>query len=149
MGVERCTLLAPGPAATAAASASQEHASPTSLCLVVHTALLRLEYLVPRNTTDAAPLLQPQPGGGHACGWAAVAPTRASLAVRVLAMAQATPEQARPEQADAPTVTVWWPGKSNPRQLPGTLRTLDGVDGATSLHCEELPAKATEGKDEP
>ena len=125
MGVERCTLVAPGSAASASASAlvSEEHASPTSLCLVVRTALLRLEYLVPRGTPDAAPLLQPRPQGGHACGWAAVAPSRASLAVRLLAMADAKPKQAQePKQGD---VTVWWPGKLNPRQLPGTLRTLD------------------------
>ena len=123
MGVERCTLLTPGPAASASASASEEHASPTSICLVVRTALLRLEYLVPRGTPDAAPLLQPRPQGGHACAWAAVAPSRASLAVRLLAMAEARPKQARaPKQGDA---AVWWPGKLNPRQLPGTLRTLE------------------------
>ena len=45
------------------------------------TAQLRLEYIVPRDTTDAAPLLQPRPQGGHACAWAAMAPSRASLAV--------------------------------------------------------------------
>ena len=123
MGVERCTLLTPGPAASASASASEEHASPTSICLVVRTALLRLEYLVPRGTPDAAPLLQPRPQGGHACAWAAMVPSRASLAVRLLAMVEATPELARePKQGDA---AVWWPGKLNPRQLPGTLRTLE------------------------
>ena len=51
-----------------------------------------------------------------------MAPSRASLAVRLLAMAEATPEQAQPKQGDA---AVWWPGKLNPRQLPGTIRTLD------------------------
>ena len=128
MGVERCTLLTPGPAASASASASEEHASPTSLCLVVRTALLRLEYLVPRGTPDAAPLLQPRPQGGHECAWAAMAPSRASLAVRLLAMAEAKPELAQPKLAQEPKqgdAAVWWPGKPNPRQLPGTLRTLD------------------------
>ena len=66
-----------------------------------------------------------------------MAPSRASLAVRLLAMPAATPTQGEDP--------IWWPGKPNPRQLPGTLRTLDGVDGATSLRCDELPAAARLG----
>ena len=33
----------------------------------------------------------------------------------------------------------WWPGKPNPRQLVGTLRTLDMVDGSAEMNCAALP----------
>ena len=91
MGVERCTLLPPGPSASApssasaaAAAAASEHAGLTSLCLVVRTALLRLEYLVPTNTTEhPVPAegegCEARPQGGYACRWAAVAPPHLSL----------------------------------------------------------------------
>lgn len=100
-----CSLLVPPPAAG-------------ERCLVVSTAQLRLEYLA-RGATDAA--LRRRPQGGYEGGWEAEAPSRRTLAVRLLAMGGGSGDEA-----------VWWPGKANPRQLPGTLRTLDNVDGGTA-----------------
>ena len=94
--VERCTLLPPDPSppasssasasasASSAAAASSQHAGSTSLCLVVRTALLRLEYLVPTNQTEhAVPTegdsCEARPQGGYACPWAAVTPPNLSL----------------------------------------------------------------------
>ena len=53
---------------------------------------------------------------------------RRALACALLAMAEAKPEQAQPELAQDPKqgdAAGWWPGKPNPRQLPGRIRTLD------------------------
>mmetsp|Transcript_40633 Transcript_40633/g.97371 ORF Transcript_40633/g.97371 Transcript_40633/m.97371 type:complete len:938 (+) Transcript_40633:26-2839(+) len=40
--------------------------------------------------------------------------------------------------AGPPGDVVWYPGKPNPGQLAGTIRTLDGTCGGMSLKCEDV-----------
>ena len=42
--------------------------------------------------------------------------------------------------------TTWFPGKPNPQQLPGTVRTLDSQRGSMDLTCDKLPPQLQYGK---
>ena len=94
--VEQCQLLSPSPR-----------------CLVLETALLRLEYLAAPNATGES--CSRAPNGAVECAWDAAPLTKTTLKVELRLL----PGAERRVQ--------WWPGKANPRQLPGTVRTLDKV----------------------
>ena len=90
-------------------------------CLVIETALLRLEYLTAPNTTRDS--CSHEPNGAVECEWEAVPFTEATLKVELRLL----PASERRTQ--------WWPGKANPRQLPGTVRTLDKVAASYARVC--------------
>ena len=48
---------------------------------------------------------------------------------------------------DGDRSSEWHPGLPNPNQLPGTVRTLDNVDGATELRCDRLPVDQRSGRE--
>lgn len=48
---------------------------------------------------------------------------------------------------DGDRSSEWHPGLPNPDQLPGTVRTLDKVDGATELRCDRLPVDQRSGRE--
>ena len=124
-------------------------------CLVIQTKRLRLEQAAPTDATrlerrsgtatgegdggegDGGEGGQSGQGeGGEGGGvegwiapWAPPIPTSETLRVRV--------QMQQPGGSDE--VVEWWPGKPNPRQLPGTVRTLDNTHGATELRCDALP----------
>ena len=135
-----CTLL-PGP-------------SPPARCLVVSTAALRLEYAAPQRATKSkwlGPELKERPQGGYEGAWEAVAPTHATIAIKALGMGSAAASAAsggsRGAASAAEQAAVWWPGRPNPRQLPGTVRTLDKADGLSSLDCVALNAPTSEARE--
>ena len=101
----------------------------SALCLVVSTARLRLELSAPANATERQ--LLPREDGGFTAGWPPPRLGKDALRVRVRLNGQRTSE--------------WWPGKRNPRQLPGTVRTLDKADGPTELRCDALGASLRSG----
>ena len=93
-------------------------------CLVIETAQLRLEFAAP----SSAQKLERSETKGWIGAWTPSLLTNATLRVRI-AMPLPLSE------------SVWWPGRANPRQLPGTIRTLDKADGATELRCDALSAQ--------
>lgn len=104
----------------------------TSHCLVLTTARLRLELAAPPDATAAQ--LTRDTAGGHVVDWPPPRPpTSATLRVRLIL------------DASRGTTSEWHPGKPNPRQLPGTIRTLDKADGPSELVCDKLPAEARGG----
>ncbi|KAL1512178.1 hypothetical protein AB1Y20_005444 [Prymnesium parvum] len=105
-----------------------------SRCLVVSTALLRLEYAPPASngTGEACRRL---PSGVTECALESAPFTSATLRVEF----RLTPDGQK---------SAWWPQKPNPRQLEGTVRTLDMVQGAHTLVCDKLPMAARSGADD-
>ena len=94
-------------------------------CLVVETSRVRLEVLAP---SDASP----SSSAGPHVEWAPPRLTKESMRARIRMHANAESVE-------------WWPGKPNPRQLPGTIRTLDNSNGAVELRCDALPESLKEG----
>ena len=102
--------LLPVPSFTAELSGECELLNAAPRCLVITTSRLRIEQSAPSNaTTD---MLAPRNGGGLHAQWQPPTPSSSTLRVRLIldAVHQST--------------SLWWPGKANPRQLPGTIRTL-------------------------
>lgn len=122
--LEKCRLLPDAP--------------PGAHCLAIETSLVRLEYLaVLENGSPEASLFTsclPGHAGRLECRLQAQPLNSSTLQVEL----QLLPSSGRRAQ--------WWPGKPNPTQLPGTVRTLDKVQGSHSLQCDELPNDATTGE---
>lgn len=107
--------------------------SKSSRCLVLSTLLLTLELAAPNNAKGPRRLSS----GGWQCDWVAATPTAANTQVELRL------------HRDSEEVGSWWPGKPNPRQLPGTLRTLDKTSGRQrELRCDHLPAESKVGATE-
>ncbi|EOD14217.1 hypothetical protein EMIHUDRAFT_119618 [Emiliania huxleyi CCMP1516] len=99
-------------------------------CLVLTTAQLRLELSAPANATAAQIT---RGAAGLVADWPAPRLSSATLRVRLA--------------LDGDRSSEWHPGLPNPDQLPGTVRTLDNVDGATELRCDRLPVDQRSGRE--
>ncbi|EOD32572.1 hypothetical protein EMIHUDRAFT_112277 [Emiliania huxleyi CCMP1516] len=99
-------------------------------CLVLTTAQLRLELSAPANATAAQIT---RGAAGLVADWPAPRLSSATLRVRLA--------------LDGDRSSEWHPGLPNPDQLPGTVRTLDKVDGATELRCDRLPVDQRSGRE--
>ena len=120
----------------------------SSRCLVVQTARLRLEHAAPQNATQ----LRVGNGGrgkgsddeGWVADWSPAPLSGETLRVRV---------RMQPWAGGSEDVVEWWPGKPNPRQLTGTVRTLDNAEGKdavtifteAAMRCDALPAGMQSG----
>lgn len=86
-------------------------------CLIIETALLRLEQAAPINATG---LRRDQRGIGQGAAWTGAwpppRPTKESLRARI---------RLQPWPGGSADTVEWYPGKPNPGQLPGTIRTLE------------------------
>ena len=127
--------LLPVPSFTAELSGECELLNAAPRCLVITTSRLRIEQSAPSNaTTD---MLAPRNGGGLHAQWQPPTPSSSTLRVRLIldAVHQST--------------SLWWPGKANPRQLPGTIRTLDKADGPTEMRCDKITTGGGEATNNP
>lgn len=89
-----------------------------ALCLVVETVRVRMELLAPADASSSK--------SANHVEWAPPRLNKETLRARIHMYANAESVE-------------WWPGKPNPRQLPGTVRTLDNSNGAVDLQCNALP----------
>ena len=116
---------------------------PNQPCLVISTAKLRLELAAPTDVTPGD--LARSEDGAFAAAWAPPpdALIDGSVSLRVRLLLRDAPLSGGDK---GPEWSEWFPGKPNPRQLPGTIRTLDKADGAAQLRCDALPLDMRSGQ---